>query len=88
MEQHAKYPLETFDKHNKFWYESNCGDCEHLIDGLSRFICDKHPEQIPADFWNNKSNCPQKKGCGKFKALKESEKSYTKEEIQCKLNSN
>ena len=67
MEHLAKYPIETFDEHNTFWHESNCGNCNYLIDGLCYFTCDKHPDKIPAKFWNNRKTCPDRKQISEHK---------------------
>lgn len=71
MAQNAKYRIVTLDEHYTFWYDSNCGNCEHLVDGLCYFTCDKHPDKIPQQFWNNEKNCPDKKETSEYRPYRE-----------------
>lgn len=61
MAQNAKYRTWTLDEHYTAWYESDCGNCKYMIRGLGEYTCEKHPEKIPAKYWNNKNTCPDKK---------------------------
>lgn len=61
MAQNTKYHMGVLDEHYTFWYESNCGNCKYLIDGLTSFTCSKHTDKIPANFWNNDKSCLDRK---------------------------
>ena len=57
MAQNIEYRIAILDEYGCPRSLSQCGKCILLEDGVVDFICKKHLNKIPAEFWNNEKKC-------------------------------
>ena len=58
MAEKIRYRTAILDEYGCPRSISQCGKCSLLINGTSKFICEKYLKKLPAEFWNNEEKCP------------------------------